>query len=89
MSRGVIRFLTHSANTQKYSTKSLVAAGEASGTLDESTEARRNQKEKDAAMLSKVRVGDDLPSDRAVCDYRGDAFSCFTVVPQVENSTKT
>lgn len=63
---------------------SLVAAGEISGTLDESLRRIAAQQEKDAAMMSKIRGALTYPIIVLVVIGAVIAFMMFTVVPQVE-----
>lgn len=63
---------------------SLVAAGELSGTLDESLQRVANQQEKDAATMSKIRGALTYPIIVLVVIFGVMAFMLFTVVPQVE-----
>lgn len=62
----------------------LVAAGELSGTLDESLQRVANQQEKDAAISSKIRGALTYPIIVLVVIFGVLAFMLFTVVPQVE-----
>jgi len=62
----------------------LVAAGELSGTLDESLQRVANQQEKDAATTSKIRGALTYPIIVLVVILGVMAFMLFTVVPQVE-----
>lgn len=62
----------------------LVAAGEASGTLDEALKRIAAQQEKDAAMMSKIRGALTYPIIVLVVIVGVIAFMLFTVVPQVE-----
>ena len=64
---------------------SLIAAGELSGTLDESLRRIAAQQEKDAAMMSKIRGAMTYPLIVLVVIGLVMAFMMFTVVPQVEN----
>lgn len=64
---------------------SLIAAGELSGTLDESLRRIAAQQEKDAAMMSKIRGAMTYPLIVLVVIGMVMAFMMFTVVPQVEN----
>ncbi|MCL2869291.1 type II secretion system F family protein [Candidatus Saccharibacteria bacterium] len=66
----------------------LIAAGEVSGTLDESLKRIASQQEKDAAMMSKVRGAMIYPAIVLVVIGLVMAFMLFTVVPQVENLYK-
>ncbi len=63
---------------------SLIAAGELSGTLDESLQRIANQQEKDAAVVSKIRGALTYPIIVLVVIFAVMAFMLFTVVPQVE-----
>lgn len=63
---------------------SLIAAGELSGTLDESLQRIANQQEKDAAIVSKIRGALTYPIIVLVVIFGVLAFMLFTVVPQVE-----
>lgn len=63
---------------------SLIAAGELSGTLDESLTRVANQQEKDAAVVSKIRGAMTYPIIVLVVIFGVLAFMLFTVVPQVE-----
>lgn len=62
----------------------LVAAGELSGTLDESLQRIATQQEKDAATMSKIRGALTYPIIVLVVIFAVMAFMLFTVVPQVE-----
>lgn len=62
----------------------LVAAGEASGTLDEALQRIANQQEKDAAITSRIRGALTYPVIVLVVIGLVMAFMLFTVVPQVE-----
>ena len=62
----------------------LVAAGELSGTLDESLQRIANQQEKDAAITSKIKGALTYPIIVLVVIFGVMAFMLFTVVPQVE-----
>lgn len=64
--------------------RSLIAAGELSGTLDESLQRIANQQEKDAAIVSKIRGALTYPLIVLVVIFGVMAFMLFTVVPQVE-----
>jgi type IV pilus assembly protein PilC len=64
---------------------SIVAAGEISGTLDESLKRIAAQQEKDAQMMSKIRGALVYPAIVLVVIGLVMAFMLFTVVPQVEN----
>lgn len=63
---------------------SLIAAGELSGTLDESMSRVANQQEKDAAIVSKIRGAMVYPGIVLLVIFGVMAFMLFTVVPQVE-----
>lgn len=63
---------------------SLVAAGEASGTLDKSLERIANQKEKDAEILSKVRGAMVYPIIVLVVMVAVVIFMVVSVLPNVE-----
>jgi len=62
----------------------LIAAGETSGTLDESLNRIAAQQEKDAATMSKIRGALTYPIIVLVVIFAVLAFMLFTVVPQVE-----
>ena len=62
----------------------LVAAGEASGTLDEAMERIANQQEKDAELISKVRGAMVYPAIVLVVIVGVIAFMLLTIVPQIE-----
>src|SRR5690606_34478754 len=62
----------------------LVAAGEASGTLDESLQRIADQQEKDTAVVSKIKGAMMYPVIVLVVIMGVLAFMLFTVVPQVE-----
>lgn len=62
----------------------LIAAGEVSGTLDESLRRIAAQQEKDAATMSKIRGALTYPVIVLVVIFGVMAFMLFTVVPQVE-----
>lgn len=62
----------------------LIAAGEVSGTLDESLQRVATQQEKDAATVSKIRGAMTYPIIVLVVIFGVMAFMLFTVVPQVE-----
>lgn len=64
--------------------RSLISAGEASGTLDESLQRIAEQQEKDAAMMSKIKGALTYPIIVLVVIMAVMAFMLFTVVPQVE-----
>ncbi len=63
---------------------SLVAAGEASGTLDAALERLANQQEKDAEILSKVRSAMIYPIIVLVVMFAVVSFMLIKVLPQVE-----
>lgn len=63
---------------------SLVAAGEASGTLDIALSRIATQQEKDAAVVSKIRGAMTYPIIVLVVIVGVMLFMLFTVVPQVE-----
>ena len=67
---------------------SLVAAGEASGTLDKSLERLANQQEKDAEIISKVRGAMVYPLIVIVVMGAVVTFMMVKVVPQVEELYK-
>lgn len=62
----------------------LIAAGEVSGTLDESLQRIAAQQEKDAATMSKIRGALTYPIIVLFVIFGVMAFMLFTVVPQVE-----
>lgn len=62
----------------------LVAAGEASGTLDKTLERIANQKEKDAAILSKVRGAMVYPIIVLLVMFGVVIFMIVSVLPAVE-----
>ena len=62
----------------------LIAAGELSGTLDESLQRVANQQEKDAAVVSKIRGAMTYPVIVLVVIFGVMGFMLLTVVPQVE-----
>lgn len=62
----------------------LIAAGEVSGTLDESLHRIAAQQEKDAATMSKIKGALTYPIIVLVVIFGVMAFMLFTVVPQVE-----
>jgi type IV pilus assembly protein PilC len=64
---------------------SLVAAGEASGTLDASLERLANQQEKDADIVSKVRGAMTYPVIVMFVMVIVVIFMLTTVLPQVQN----
>lgn len=63
---------------------SLMAAGEISGTLDESLQRIATQQEKDAAIASKIKGALTYPLIVLVVIFGVMGFMLFTVVPQVE-----
>ena len=63
---------------------SLIAAGELSGTLDDSLNRVANQQEKDAATMSKIKGALTYPVIVLVVIFGVLAFMLLTVVPQVE-----
>lgn len=66
----------------------LIAAGELSGTLDESLQRVATQQEKDAAVIGKIRGALTYPIIVLVVIFGVMAFMLFTVVPQVEKLYK-
>ncbi len=62
----------------------LVAAGEASGTLDKALERIANQQEKDAEIASKIRGAMVYPAVVIVVMLAVVGFMVITVLPQVE-----
>lgn len=64
---------------------SLMAAGEASGTLDDALKRIAAQQEKDAAMMSKIKSALTYPVIVLVVIIAVIAFMLIMVVPQVEN----
>jgi type IV pilus assembly protein PilC len=62
----------------------LIAAGEASGTLDESLQRVAAQQEKDAATMSKIKGALTYPVIVLVVIFGVMGFMLLTVVPQVE-----
>lgn len=62
----------------------LLAAGEASGTLDEALRRVAAQQEKDAATMGKIKSALTYPIIVLVVIFGVMAFMLFTVVPQVE-----
>lgn len=64
---------------------SLIAAGEASGTLDKSLERLADQQEKDAEIISKVRGAMIYPLIVILVMIGVVSFMLVTVLPQVEN----
>lgn len=67
---------------------SLVAAGEASGTLDLALERLANQQEKDAEILSKIRGAMIYPAIVIVVMIGVVGFMIVSVLPQVEQIYK-
>lgn len=67
---------------------SLVAAGEASGTLDKTLERIANQQEKDAAIVSKIRGALIYPVIVLVVIFAVMIFMLTTVLPQVASLYK-
>lgn len=67
---------------------SLVAAGEASGTLDKALERIANQQEKDAEIISKIRGAMIYPIIVVVVMIAVVGFMIVTVMPQVEKIYK-
>jgi type IV pilus assembly protein PilC len=63
---------------------SMVAAGEASGTLDKALERLANQQEKDAEILSKVRGALIYPAVVLVVMFAVIGFMIVKVLPQVQ-----
>ncbi len=63
---------------------SLIAAGEASGTLDVSLKRLAEQQEKDANMMSKIRSAMTYPAIVLLVIVAVVAFMMIEVVPQVE-----
>lgn len=66
----------------------LIAAGEASGTLDQSLQRIAAQQEKDAAMMSKIKGALTYPIIVLFVIFGVMAFMLLTVVPQVEKLYK-
>lgn len=66
----------------------LVAAGEASGTLDRALERIANQQEKDAEIISKIRGAMVYPLVVVVVMLGVVGFMIITVMPQVEKIYK-
>ncbi len=66
----------------------LVTAGETSGTLDKSLRRIADQKEKDAAMISKIRGAMVYPGIVLAVIVAVMIFMLVSVVPQVENLYK-
>ncbi|MBQ9019887.1 type II secretion system F family protein [Candidatus Saccharibacteria bacterium] len=64
---------------------SLIQAGEASGTLDESLKRLATQEEKDMAMMSKIRGALVYPAIVLAVIIAVVIFMMIVVVPQVEN----
>lgn len=64
---------------------SLVAAGEASGTLDDALKRIAAQQEKDAAMMSKIKGALTYPFIVLAVILAVIAFMLVMVIPQVEN----
>ena len=64
---------------------SLIQAGEASGTLDESLKRLASQEEKDQAMMSKIRGALTYPAIVLLVIIVVVVFMMVVVVPQVEN----
>lgn len=64
---------------------SLIAAGEASGTLDVSLKRLAEQQEKDANMISRIRGALTYPAIVLVVIVLVVTFLMLAVVPQVEN----
>jgi type IV pilus assembly protein PilC len=64
---------------------SLVAAGEASGTLDVALERLANQQEKDADLISKVRGAMVYPIIVLLVMFGVVGFMIVKVIPQVKN----
>lgn len=62
----------------------LIAAGEVSGTLDDSLKRIANQQEKDAATMGKIKGALTYPIIVLVVIFGVMGFMLFTVVPQVE-----
>lgn len=62
----------------------LIAAGEASGTLDDALKRVAAQQEKDAATMSKIKGAMMYPVIVLVVIFGVMGFMLFTVVPQVE-----
>lgn len=62
----------------------LIAAGEASGTLDDSLRRIAAQQEKDAATMNKIKGAMTYPIIVLVVIFGVMGFMLFTVVPQVE-----
>lgn len=66
----------------------LIAAGEASGTLDQALERIADQQEKDAELLSKVRGAMVYPAIVLVVILGVIGFMLFTIIPQIEQLYK-
>lgn len=64
---------------------SLIAAGEASGTLDVSLRRLADQQEKDASMIAKIRGAMTYPAIVLLVIIAVVAFMMVAVVPEVEN----
>ncbi len=64
---------------------SLIAAGEASGTLDVSLKRLADQQEKDASMISRIRSAMTYPAIVLLVIIAVVAFMLIAVVPEVEN----
>ncbi|HEU5187528.1 MAG TPA: type II secretion system F family protein, partial [Candidatus Saccharimonadales bacterium] len=62
----------------------LIAAGEASGTLDQALERIADQQEKDAELLSKVRGAMVYPAIVLVVIMGVIGFMLFTIIPQIQ-----
>lgn len=62
----------------------LIAAGEASGTLDQALERIADQQEKDAELLSKVRGAMIYPAIVLVVIMGVIGFMLFTIIPQIQ-----
>ena len=67
----------------------LIAAGEISGTLDDSLRRVADQQEKDAAVASKIRGALTYPAIVFVVIIGVVIFMLLTVVPQVQNIYKS
>ncbi len=63
----------------------LIAAGEASGTLDEALKRLADQQEKDASMIAKIRGAMTYPAIVLVVIIAVVIFMMLAVVPQVES----
>ncbi len=63
----------------------LIAAGEASGTLDEALERIASQQEKDSELISKVRGALVYPAIVLFVIFGVIIFMLFTIVPQIEH----